>query len=120
MHHDLEKELEHVRKEGEEHRRLLNQESAKAKEAASAARAEAARMRNEAEFERGRSQHLQDQLRELHKQMEDVAQNNTKYQVHLWHCLWGLLNPNILQYHKGKHVIQCSSYANLWPHRTLV
>ncbi len=85
MHQDLEKELEHVRKEGDEHRRLLNQESAKAKEAASAARAEAARMRNEAEYERGRGQGLQDQLRAMHKQMEDVTQSNAKYQVHLWH-----------------------------------
>ncbi|CAL8467199.1 g6735 [Coccomyxa elongata] len=81
MHHDLEKELEHVRKEGEEHRRLLNEESAKAKEAASAARAEAARMRNEAEFERERSQRLQEQLRDLHKQVEALTQSNTKYQV---------------------------------------
>ncbi|KAK9917001.1 hypothetical protein WJX75_009773 [Coccomyxa subellipsoidea] len=81
MHRDLEKELEHVRKEGEEHIRLLNQESAKVKEAASAARAEAARMRNEADFERERGQRLQEQLRDLHQQVEALTQSNTKYQV---------------------------------------
>ena len=81
MHRDLEKELEHVRKEGQEHSRLLNQESAKSKEAASAARAEAARMRNEAEFERERGFRLQEQLRDLHQHVEALTQSNTKYQV---------------------------------------
>lgn len=81
MHRDVEKELENVRKEGEEHVRMLNQECSKAKEAASAARSEAARMRNEAEFERERGQRLQEQLRDLHQQLEALTQSNTKYQV---------------------------------------
>ena len=69
--------------DGEEHARLLSQDAAKAKDAASAARSEAARMRNEAEYERDRSSRLQEQLRDAHRQMDALTQSNTKYQVWL-------------------------------------
>ena len=78
---DLEKEMEKMKEDAADHARMLHDEALKAKEDASSARAERARVQADAAFEKQRSDRLAEHLEEQRLQMQQLTGHSSKYQV---------------------------------------
>lgn len=73
--------MEKVKEDAGENAKLLREEALKAKEAASAARAERARSQADAAFEKQRSERQAEHAEELRLQVQQVTEHSAKYQV---------------------------------------
>ena len=80
---DLEKEMDKVKEDAAENARMLREEAARAKEAATIARAEGARAQADAVFEKQRADRQNEYLEEQRLQMQQITDHSSQYQVRL-------------------------------------